>query len=298
MIGVPTDSVRRPWLKNPTDDRFRAGWRILGFLLLFYSLALPLVFGLQALLDFGKRSPWVIVLIALSASVAVLLARRHLDKRSITSLGLTLNRSAVVDTVFGFFLSGIMAGAVFALMVSLGYLQDVTLGTLGGAGVYALLSSLILMSLVGFWEELVFRGYILQNMGEGLGMPLAVVISCLLYALVHGFNPSATALSTSIIAVFGFLRIYGYLCTGQLWLSIGMHTGWNFFQATVFGYAASGHSEDWTLFSHEPSAEAWLSGGDFGPEGSVLVLPVLAFAVTAMWLWSGTRRQPVIASGA
>jgi hypothetical protein len=70
-------------------------------------------------------------------------------------------------------------------------------------------------------------------------------------------------LSTAIIAVFGYLRIYGYLTTGQLWLSIGMHTGWNFFQATVFGFAASGHAEEWLLFTHESKAAKWLydSGG-------------------------------------
>jgi len=99
-------------------------------------------------------------------------------------------------------------------------------------------------------------------------------------------NPNAGLLSTAIIVVFGYLRIYGYLSTGQRWLSIGMHTGWNFFQATVFGYAASGHAEEQTLFTHDTLAANWLSGGNFGPEASVLTIPVVLGALLAMRAWS------------
>jgi membrane protease YdiL (CAAX protease family) len=123
-------------------------------------------------------------------------------------------------------------------------------------------------------------------------MKTAVLISCVLYGLVHSANPNAGILSTAIIVIFGYLRIYGYLKTGQLWLSIGMHTGWNFFQATVFGFAASGHAEDRTLLAHDVRAADWLSGGDFGPEASVLTIPVVLMALIVMGMWSG-RRVPV-----
>jgi hypothetical protein len=65
-----------------------------------------------------------------------------------------------------------------------------------------------------------------------------------------------------------------------------MHTGWNFFQATVFGFAASGHAEEWLLFTHESKAAKWLSGGDFGPEASVITIPVVLIALLIMRAWS------------
>ena len=117
-------------------------------------------------------------------------------------------------------------------------------------------------------------------------MKTAVLVSCVLYGLVHSANPNAGLLSTVIIVLFGYLRIYGYLSTGQLWLSIGMHTGWNFFQATVFGFAASGHAEAWTLVTHESAAANWLSGGEFGPEASVLTVPVVLIALVVMRVWA------------
>jgi hypothetical protein len=65
-----------------------------------------------------------------------------------------------------------------------------------------------------------------------------------------------------------------------------MHTGWNFFQATVFGFAASGHAENRTLITHDSLASDWLTGGDFGPEASVITIPVVLTALFAMRAWS------------
>ena len=286
------DQTKRPWLRNPLDGRLRAGWRIAAFLVLFYTIALPLVFGLRAVIGFSKSSPLVIVIIAVSATCAVYGARRWIDRKPFSSLGLALKGRSLADVVFGFILSGVMAGAIFSTMYALGYVTNVQASVLDGSAIAVLAVSLATMALVGFWEELVFRGYILQNMAEGMGMTTAVLLSCALYALVHAANPNAGVLSSSIIALFGFLRIYGYLSTSQLWLSIGMHTGWNFFQATVFGFAASGHAEEWTLLRHDAAAADWLSGGDFGPEASIVTIPVVLAALLVMRAWSrwGTYR--------
>lgn len=288
---------RTHWFRSPDDGRLRAGWRIAAFLAIFYTIALPLLFGLRALLGFSKTSPLVIVIIAAAATPAVYIARRWIDKKSLVSLGLQPGIRSAADVVFGFLLSGAMAGAVFSAMLGLGYIENVRVVTISWSIVGALTGSLLVMALVGFWEELVFRGYILQNMAEGMKMKAAVLLSCALYGLVHSANPNASLLSTGIIVLFGYLRIYGYLSTGQLWLSIGMHAGWNFFQASIFGFAASGHSEAHTLLTHDSVSADWLSGGDFGPEGSVLTIPVVLIALAVMRTWSRIgvpRKQPVM----
>lgn len=229
----------------------------------------------------------VIVIIATSATLAVYIARRWIDRKSLSSLGLQTGVRGAADVVFGFLLSGIMAGTVFGAMLALGIIENVQVAAMSGPLAGVLAGSLLIMALVGFWEELVFRGYILQNMAEGMGMKTAIIACCVLYGLAHSANPNASLLSTAIIMLFGYLRIYGYLSTGQLWLSIGMHTGWNFFQASVFGFAASGHAEDRTLLTHDSLSADWLSGGDFGPEASVLIIPVVLLALVVMRLWSG-----------
>ena len=278
------------WFVDPLEGRLRAGWRILLFLILLVALSVGAQVGFRALRgSLPKGSDAVFYLVALAATAAVYVSRRWLDKKSFRSLGFDQPGAAWKDLLFGFALSGVMAAAVLATMALFGWVENIRLAVPDAAGWGALGLALLVTIAIGYWEELVFRGYLLQNMAEGMGMPLAVALSCLLYGAVHAANPNATVLSSLIIVLFGYLRIYGYLATGLLWLSIGMHVGWNFFQGPVFGYAASGRAEDVTLFEHQPAAADWLSGGAFGPEGSVITVPVVLLALAAMWAWSRNR---------
>ena len=83
--------------------------------------------------------------------------------------------------------------------------------------------------------------------------------------------------------------VHAYLKTGGLWLAIGLHLGWNFFQASIFGFASSGHSSP-RLITQSPIGADWLNGGNFGAEGSVSILP---FTITSLFLihwWVGKTR--------
>ena len=300
---------------NPDDGRLRAGWRILLFIIFFMMVSLAgqtlvkYIYGGIPKTTAYLRNSMVIFIAALAASLAVPVARRFFDKKSFRSLGLKLDANTAKDLLFGFVLSGFMAASVFFIMQAAGLIEVAGINWGGNGGenqpggsLSAYLAMVSLGSLafflvmdvvVAWWEELVFRGYLLQNMIEGMGLVIAVALSCLIYGLVHITNPNAGLLSTAIIVLFGYLRIYGYLATGQLWLSMGMHIGWNFFQGPVFGYAASGQ-ETASLISQTPAGPAWLSGGAFGPEGSILIIPVIGLALLVMRWWS---KRPASTSG-
>lgn len=259
--------------------------------MLFAGINVVLAASVRALLGgLPRTSVLVFAILAVSATVAVWLSRRFIDKKSFVSLGLARPAAAWRDLSFGFLLSGLMALLVFAALLALGYIEDVRLGISPAKIAALLVPAFAITVLVGYWEELVFRGYLLQNMIEGLGLTTAIVLSCLLYGAVHAMNENAGIVSTLIIVLFGYLRIYGYLATRLLWLSMGMHIGWNFFQAPVFGFPASGHVEAQTLIAHQRVGPAWLSGADFGPEASVITVPVLLLALWLMRLWAGRKR--------
>ena len=295
---------------NSREARLRAGWRILIFLLLFLGFS-TLIFAIRPLLgDITKRefienySIIVVMVLAAGASLMVLVSRKLLDKKTFVSLGLTWNKRALYDLLFGFFLSGLMAGLIFLVLALFGFIKFEGFNDLkrfepqeGAFDFVHFMSLLSLASiavllvehiLVGYWEELVFRGYLFQNMVEGMGNKIAIIISCIIYGLIHAANPNAGILSSLIIVLFGFLRIYGYLLTNMLWLSMGMHMGWNFFQGPVFGFHASGH-EMITVIKQADLGPGYLSGGDFGPEGSLLIIPIIFLALWIMRLYS--RRQ-------
>lgn len=283
----------RSWFINNDDGRLRAGWRILAFVLILAPIAVSAQMGIRAMLGgLPAGGPLSLSIIAVCATIAVFLARRFVDRKNFVSLGFGAAGSAWKDLLFGFALSGMMAACVLGLMVLFGAVENVQLVWAGWSTLALLLTLLFPNIVIGYWEELVFRGYLLQNMAEGLGPRVAIVVSCLLYGLLHSGNPNATIVSSLIIVIFGFLRIYGLIASGFLWLSMGMHIGWNYFQGAVFGFAASGHEQAQTLFTHEAASANWLSGGRFGPEGSVLIIPVLLLALLVMRAWSQRQGAP------
>ena len=298
--------------KNPSEARLRAGWRILFFIILFWLFSSTVFFIKPLFGDITKSeflsgySLLIVFNLSIAASIAVPIARKKWDKRSLLSLGLKFDRKALGDLLYGFLLSGLSAGLFLWLVVELGYVEYKGISMVsweeampsGSAyldwiKVFSIVSmSLFLLEtiLVGYWEELVFRGYLFRNFIDGMGLVIAVVFSCVIYGLVHSANPNATLVSTGIIVLFGFMRLYGVLLTKMLWLSMGMHIGWNFFQGPIFGFAASGH-ESATLVQLKILGPDWLSGGAFGPEGSVLIIPILLLNMLLMYLWSRFTRR-------
>ena len=103
---------------------------------------------------------------------------------------------------------------------------------------------------LGIHEELVFRGYQLTNIAEGLNVPrlgakgavtLAVVLSSVLFGLFHVWNPNASIISTINLAVWGGLLLgLGYVLTGRLALPMGLHIAWNILEGNIFGLPISG----------------------------------------------------------
>ncbi len=282
---------------NDVEQRPRAGWRLLAFVVIFMimnaivSVVIRFGFGGQPK-DKTLVTALLGVLLVMTATSAVYLSRRYLDKKSFSSLGLKIAGASLSDLLFGFFLSGLMIGVVYFSLRALGWIN---FQSLAWPVDWAKLTLLFLGvgATVGCWEELVFRGYLLQNLQEGLGLKWAIGISCLLYGVIHLLNPNATPLSGLIIAGIGYLRILGWLRTRQLWLSMGMHAGWNFFQGPIFGFAVSGR-ESFSLLKHEITGPNWITGGTFGPEAGCIAAPAILFGLFMMLLWTRKRIACVV----
>lgn len=285
---IAGEKIGRRWVLGP-DGRIRAGWRILLCLFMTSLVLMPTMMGIRALLG-GLPKSYAPLILALVATFTVFICRRYLDKRSLLSLGMRLDWAALTDGLFGFMISGLMVAGVFILDWATGLITVQGTSSLMSAVPSLAFELLVTGVAVAYWEELMFRGYILQNMRDGLGLRWAVSISVLIYGAVHMANPGASALSGALISVIGILRIYGWISTRQLWLSMGMHAGWNFFQGPVFGFGVSGYQSE-SFVRHELTGPTWLTGGDFGPEGGIICLPFIAAGFLAMYLWTRNRQQ-------
>jgi CAAX protease family protein len=137
------------------------------------------------------------------------------------------------------------------------------------------LFSLVIFSAAGACEELTFRGYPFQRLVDSIGPAGGVAVFAALFGLVHLGNYAHTWLSTLNTALVGVGLAVAYLRTRSLWLPIGLHVAWNFFQGYVFGFPVSGTLLPVDLVRPEYPAGAWLTGGAYGPEASLLSTGVI-----------------------
>jgi hypothetical protein len=142
---------------------------------------------------------------------------------------------------------------------------------------------------VGFYEELLFRGYYLQNLADGTNLPVAVLLSSAVFGLAHLGNPSSSWIAALGILAAGLFLSFAWLRTRSLWLPIGLHIGWNFLEGPIFGFEVSG-TPTTSLIQQSVDGPLLFTGGAFGPEAGLVVLPALALGAGLIWWYTRRRR--------
>jgi uncharacterized protein len=205
--------------------------------------------------------------------LAVYVFRRAMDGSTVKSLGFEFKnheRNAAIGLLLGIAMLGIES----LVLHFTGHLQwtDVNFQPVD------ILYGLAIMILVAISEEAVFRGYILHNLMQSMNRWIALAISSLLFALFHAGNPNITLLALLNIFLSGFLIGLFYVHNRNLWFAIAFHFSWNFFLGPVLGYEVSGLPLN-SLLEQSIDGPQWLTGGEFGLEGSVLdgIFSVVAF---------------------
>ena len=279
--------------------RLRSGWRLLGqaSLLFIFLVVLGIPLGIVWILFPGLPRQGLLLIeglilfLAINASVS--LARPLLARRSFASLGLRWDAWAIRDLLFGILLTGLMMGLIFLIEWAAGWLtfegfawEDQSWGSV----VAATLISALAFLMVGWHEELVSRGYWLQNLTEGLNLNWGLAISSGLFSLAHLANPNASWEAVVGLFFSGLFLAYSYLRTRQLWLSIGLHIGWNFFEGVIFGFPVSG-SDFFRLVYHTVHGPELVTGGAFGPEAGLVLLPALVLGTALIYIYTRNRND-------
>ena len=230
--------------------------------------------AVEALFDVSFDSPVMLTLTAfqvLGSFCALWLATKFIDRKPLMSIGLSIKDKANEMLVgLGFALAFI--GGLFLILWLLG---AITITGYVGFKPGVFFVSMMLF-LAAFDEELIFRGYVLNNMMDSSSRWVALAGSSALFALMHAGNPSVWSNWVPMTELFaaGFILGISYTFTKNLWFPTFFHFGWNFFQG-LFGFEISGINVDsWKMISHENTGNVpdIISGGAFGIEGSVITL--------------------------
>ena len=257
--------------------RIRLGWRLLAFVVL--TLAIGLLAA--ALVPGGLVAGSLGLLLGSLAAGWCLLA---LDGRGATALGFHPSLEAPAELLKGLALGTAIGLVVVGLMALVGAVR--WSGEAGSVTAWAsgALGALAFLALPVAAEEALLRGYPLQALGEAWGAWVAVVVTSLVFALLHWWNPGTGPLSLANIAGAGLLLGVVYVRTLSLWWATGVHLGWNWAHGYLADVPVSGlEILDAPLYEGVPRGPAWLGGGSFGPEGSVVTTVVVLAAAAALW---------------
>jgi membrane protease YdiL (CAAX protease family) len=208
----------------------------------------------------------------------------------------------------GFALGFISLAAVAVLALAMGARQineSLTAGPLAGKLAGAALSAVV-VSLV---EEILFRGGIFGGLRRIFSWPFALVLSSMIYAIVHfleradlegaitwtsGFHVLFQMLGgfadwQQIVPGFFNLTLAGVLLgmayqrTGNLYLSMGLHAGWIFWLKSYGALTVKvAHANTW-LWGTEKLIDGWLA------------MAVLAATLLAYAQWSAGKNKDLLA---
>ncbi|RUL65818.1 CPBP family intramembrane metalloprotease [Dyella dinghuensis] len=187
--------------------------------------------------------------------------------------------SSLIDLVVGAVIGIVILSLMLLLLTSLG-LYSVRLGQ--GKG---FLDSFVFDSYIsGMLEELAFRAVLLRLFARMFNPLAGLLISSALFGIAHLTH--ATPFQAVEVAFNAGLTLgLPYMLTGRLWMSVGLHIAWDFWEESLLGV----NTTNGVLISvPDLSKPVYLTGGAYGPDGSLLASLIAALAIVAM-LYAGKK---------
>lgn len=221
------------------------------------------------------------------AAIALYVAYgKFIERRDVTELSTPgLGREWVIGALIG---AGLYTACAVILMV-LGIYKVEGLNPLA-----FLIPNLALAIKSGVFEELLFRGVLFRSVEAIFGSWVGILVSSLVFGLLHLLNPDATLGGAIYICIeAGLLLAAAYLVTRRLWICMGFHMAWNYFQSAVFSGVVSGAVSDPGLLKAKIEGPELLTGGSFGMEHSVVAL-VLCTTTGVILLMIAIRRGHIM----
>jgi membrane protease YdiL (CAAX protease family) len=294
----PGASYRSPssrWLRRTFigEQGIRAGWSVLLFAAIYLLLQALAVFGHLVAFDMPNPIPVRLGLLQESCQLlmvaAATLAMARIERRSVLSYGYTGQHRLirlVTGILWGFLCLSVLVGIswkagllVFDGMALSGF------SVLGFAFAWG-----FVFLLVGFFEESLLRGYLQHTLARGIGFWWAALFLSVIFALGHTTNNGESVQGIVEVGLAGVLFCFSLWYTKSLWWAVGFHAGWDWGQSYFYGTPDSGLVTRGHLLSSHATGNPLWSGGTAGPEGSLLVVPLVILVGTGMWAWWGAKR--------
>jgi membrane protease YdiL (CAAX protease family) len=279
---------------NPDEQRLRSLFRILLFIFLFsIAVSIPFLIPFEPIQFVGQS------VMTLGLFYIIF---RFVDQRAWRDSGLIITKTWIKECLMGIVIAGTVMGLIFLSLWLTEGLEVTGYGWDRNGQTFwmvPLFYFFIRMASVGFYEEVMARGYLIPNIIEGFNFGnitpqkaiiIAVIISSSIFGILHASNPNASATAVVNIIFAGVMLAVPFIITGRLALPIGLHFSWNFFQGGVFGFRVSGMEFRHSIIQIQQGGPEWWTGGAFGPEAGLIGIIgiLLILGLSLLYLkWSG-----------
>lgn len=209
-------------------------------------------------------------------------------KESFMSLGFSI-KGRVKDIIAGLVTGILVMAASFFLLLILNeiYIESIIFD------LKKIVWLFLLFVIVAFVEEVLCRGFILGNLMVSFRKYIALLVSALVFMILHAINPNVSWLGLLNLFLAGILLGLPYIFTKNLWLPVSLHFSWNFFQS-LFGFHVSGF-EVYSIIEISRDENNLFNGGEFGFEGSILSTLLLLLIILCFYSFyekSGDTSSP------
>ena len=267
-------------------QELRSGWKFAVYVALFLiiwvasGLVISMVYARSNLPESQLTFLWLNeVALVVPAIAAMLLSVRFVDRRPLKVFGVGFLPHWQRDLGSGLALASLMLTTLVAGCYAFGYVSIHWTGTQAPGSTLLATFGLILIAAVS--EELVFRGFPLQVLVEGMGQWPAVITMSVIFGAMHLNNPNASLLGWVNTVLAGVLLSVAYIRARSLWLPYGIHVGWNIGLGFVLGFPLSGLDLA-SLWTTGIAGSDTILGGGYGPEGGLLA--TFIFASSALFV--------------
>lgn len=224
---------------------------------------------------------------ALCVLIALIIMARLVERRGWTTLGFRLSAAPV----------GLIGGAAFGallFMAPIGILLVLGMArfdlNLSGFTAQAVGIGLALTAFNVIQQELLVRSYMFQELWAKFGARVATAVTTAFFVALHAapiFSGSLGLLAGLNILLASLMLSLAYVRTRALWLSIGIHFGWNGLQGPALNINVTGAElalGDWRVFALD--GPPLLTGGALGVEGGLAGLagPLLGLMLVAAFV--------------
>ncbi|MDR3597894.1 type II CAAX endopeptidase family protein [Clostridium sp.] len=199
------------------------------------------------------------------------------DKGKIRDIGLTNIKSSWIQLCTGLFIGAISFTTVAIILIStksVELVNNFSKPNFSGS----LIIQLIIFIFVGINEELFSRGYCMTVLKQTKMSWAPIVVSSIIFALMHSLNSGISLFAYINLFLFGITMGYIFIKTKNIWMCIGYHITWNYFQGDVFGFLVSGNATD-SIYTVRTISPNIINGGSFGPEGGIVVTILLLLTI-------------------